>query len=1408
MAIHANNLLSTYRFQFHQQFSFKQLNDTINYLQKLGVKMVYASPIFKAVPGSMHGYDSVNPLEINPEIGSLEEFREINNELRKKGIGWLQDIVPNHMAFHHDNKWLMDVLEKGPQSVYADFFDIDWQNKELNGKLMAPFLGSELEKAMQKGEIKIAYEQNRLLLKYFDSFYPTNINSYYTILFADQKIASLSELAKELAQITKAEDVERYHHQWEEWLSRLAALSRQSQVANHIKNRLEKFNSNTNCLRRLVDQQFYKLCHWQTTDSKINYRRFFTVNGLICLNIQNRNVFDAYHKLIGIMLKEGLIQGLRVDHIDGLYDPDFYLRSLNQLAGPQTYVTVEKILEANEQLPGEWATQGTTGYDFLALVNNLFTNKNAEGEFNAFYEDCVGDGSSAWEQLLDNKALILTKHLGGELNNLYELLVKTIDKKTLSAVYPDDLKTAISEFLISCPVYRYYASTFPLSDQEAMAIDRVFTNVRQQGKADGNAIDLLRSTMLELPQHATDEQKNRLLHFFRRCMQLSGPLMAKGLEDTFMYTYSRFIGHNDVGDSPLAFGITKDEFHKAMIERQRKWPLTLNATSTHDTKRGEDVRARLNVLTDLPAEWFSHVSEWKELNSPFKDSDIPNPNEEYFIYQNLVGAYPMSDPDKRNFLPRFHQYLEKALREAKINSNWTEPDIDYERAIKEFVTKILANDSEFSRSLTSFVEKINDFGIANSLAQLLLKFTCPGIPDVYQGCELWDFSFVDPDNRRPVDFALRSEILDSFEQEENVERLLKSLWNQRSNGYIKLWLTHSLLKLRKQSNDFFVNADYLPLNVSGEYADYVFAFARQYGRQCLVIAVPLHLAALCQEQKVTDILSLDWKNTQVILPRRLAHNASDFLLAEKLVFQSKVAVDKLFKHIPVAMLQFEAEENERSAGILLHLTCLPSKFGIGDMGPEAFAFADMLQRCNQKIWQILPLTPVDAAQSFSPYSSFSGMAGNIFLISPEQLVKDGLLSADEISSFCIAETDRINFNQVIEDKNAIFERLWMNVNKAKGSEVWNQFLSFCAEEAAWLDDFALYSVIKIKQQQKPWYEWPEEFKKKNTGALLGIAEADKDNVEKTKFLQFIFQKQWRQLRKYCNDKGIKIFGDLSFYVSYDSADVWSQPENFAIDEHANLIAVAGTPPDAFSSDGQYWGMPVFNWERLRETNYKWWLNRIKRNKLFFDLVRLDHFRAFAAYWEIPAEAGTARLGKWREGPGSDFFKALKEELGELPFVAEDLGDIDDAVIDLRKQFDLPGMRVLQFAFDENMPVSDYVPHNYDINSIVYTGTHDNNTTRGWYMRIKEDSVKDRINQYLGKSVDESNVNDEFIRLAYGSVAKTAIIPMQDVLNLDETARMNVPSATNNDNWSWRLLPDQVNAAEDKLRQLTWLFNRK
>ena len=495
----------------------------------------------------------------------------------------------------------------------------------------------------------------------------------------------------------------------------------------------------------------------------------------------------------------------------------------------------------------------------------------------------------------------------------------------------------------------------------------------------------------------------------------------------------------------------------------------------------------------------------------------------------------------------------------------------------------------------------------------------------------------------------------------------------------------------------------------------------------------------------------------------------------------------------------------RSAGVLLHITSLSSPFGVGDFGPKAYEFADFLKRADQTVWQLLPINSTSSAQGFSPYGSDGTFAGNVLLISAELLVKDGLLTNDDLAEFVLTDNGKTDYKNTEKINCILLEKAFQNFVSKQFSQT--QFQLFCKKESDWLTDYSLYIVLKKSNQNKSWNEWEDQYKNRNTQALKAFADKHSQEMEEVKWQQWIFEKQWFALKEYCNGLGIKLFGDVSFYVAYDSADVWKHRNLFNLDENGTMLSEGGAPPDDFNADGQRWGMPVYRWDVIKENHYDWWLKRIKKNMVQFDLVRLDHFRGFSAYWDIPKVAKSAKEGTWKRVNGEEFFTLLQNETGTLPLVAEDLGTIDEPVIQLRNQFQIPGMIIQQVGFGEDMPQSKSITHHHTVNSVVYTGNHDNNTILGWYKSLPP-NLKKNVSTYTNRTVTSSHVCDVMRHLVYASVARLAILPMQDILELDEGARMNsVPDG--GASWSWRMKPEAINKKTEKLLQnLCYVFDRK
>lgn len=857
------NPRSTYRIQFNKSYTFENFKNDLEYFDMLGPGTIYASPVLAAVPGSVHGYDVTSPNAFNPEIGSGPEFDRIIAQLKSLNIGWLQDIVPNHMAFHMNNEWLMDVLQHGDKSTYLNYFDIDLSHPDFQGKLMVPFLGKTLQKALEDGEIKLDMRNGVLGFAYYDFFFPVK-----------------EETEKSIAAETGRP------------------------ISNAV---LKSLNDDSDRIRQLLDQQHYQLAYWKETGRHLNSRRFFTINSLICLKMEDIRVFNLYHELIAALVKENKIDGLRIDHIDGLREPTQYLKRLRALVGAETYLIAEKILERDEELLPDWPIQGSTGYDFLALVNNLLTYRPGYDMLRKFYTELTGIKDNPDDIIYQKKKLILTQSMEGDLKNLFRLFNQgDFNDLSKQAITPDQMKKAIGEFLLAIPVYKLYSDTFPLAANDRKIIEYAINQAEGRSPELKPSLGLIRDIFLG-NENLEARHKADALQFFLRCMQFTGPLMAKGIEDTGMYYYNCFIAHNEVGDATDADGLTVSQFHDAMLRRREMLPMSLNTTATHDTKRGEDVRARLNVISELSGEWMQLVKKWVKINKCHKTEimgvEAPTVNEEYFIYQSLVGVFPFDGQEDESLQKRLDEYFVKALREARMTSDWDQPNEAHEQAVINFTHQIL-NSVDFMNLFRPFQKLTAWYGINNSLAQLVLKATCPGIPDFYQGTELWDLSMVDPDNRRPVDYGHLKKMLDSLirEQHEQTGDFIQNMAHDRKNGQLKMWFTNRLLKERSYHPDLFIHGAYLPLTIDGKHKDHILSFARNYNDTWFVVIAPLYMAVLQEPimgDENTDMIG--WADTRVLLPAKAPENWVNIFDESMKTFSNEIPLSQVM-NFPFAVV--------------------------------------------------------------------------------------------------------------------------------------------------------------------------------------------------------------------------------------------------------------------------------------------------------------------------------------------------------------------------------------------------------------------------------------------------------------------------------------------------------------------------
>lgn len=1373
---------STYRIQFNKDFTFTHLEKIIPYLHRLGIKTIYASPIFSAIPGSTHGYDGIDPNEINPEIGTQEQLYRVARELKQRGMGWLQDFVPNHMAFSPQNKWLCDFLEKGKMSLYDTYFD-----KNPDEPLMVPFLGSSLDEVIGNHEINIVFSRGKLQLRYYNIEYPLNYTAYYDILsheIVDElELAALREKVDFLSQIT---DKTEFQHQWEQMLNDINKQFREEPIQISFQQKLDELSEDAILLKRITEQQFYRLCYWKETNTKINYRRFFTINGLICMNMQHPDVFSHYHQLLHQLVKDNVIQGIRIDHVDGLYDPDGYLDQLRNLVGDEMYIVVEKILGEEEQLPQHWPVQGSSGYDFLAKVNNVLIRKNGENIFTEMYHKLAPDELPLSQQVYNCKRKILDDYMQGELSNLLTEF-KTLPGLEFPAYMEEkDLRAVIAEALTCMPVYRFYPKRIPFNNADREAFIVLINDIKKQNGTNKDTLKFFAECFLEAPLQLNKDYSERLLHIWRRCMQLSGPLMAKGIEDTLMYRFNKLIALNEVGNTPSVFGIDQEHFHKVMQCRQMLFPLSINATATHDTKRGEDTRARLQLLSYDSQHWFKLVENC--LTATKEDRfKLLNLKDKYFAIQVVYGALPLGNTGYKELAFRLKEYLAKASREAKEHSSWDKPDEAYEKALFDYAISIADPKSKAGKAIHKYLEQQQNAVITNSLVQLTLKCTCPGIPDIYQGTELLDLSFVDPDNRRAVDYDQRTALLETISSPQFDPALLTESY---AEPLTKLYTLHCLLQLRKTYPDVFSKGTYEPVSISEK----CLSFIRRYQDNWIWIIVPLGGQKIPETKHFIKALPQEgpasWKN----------------IFTNETIALKDIDVVKQQKSFPVLVFHGQTKKDNRSAGILMPLFSLPSSFGIGGMGKEAYNFIRFLAKSGQNIWQILPLNPVLQENFFSPYASGSAFAGEPLYIDPLKLVTEGLLEKEDLAAITIQNTSTVDYIRAQQLKYSLFLKAWKNYRNGSFEKLERDYQAFCKQQEYWLPDYALFIILKKRMNGEPWFQWPEAFRDKETKALEEIKVAEREAIEYEQWLQFLFHKQWNDLRNYARQMNVRLVGDVPFYMSNDSADVWANRTLFNIEPDGKIKAMAGVPPDYFSETGQLWGMPTYNWKALRQSKYDWWIKRLEKNLELYDLVRLDHFRAFYDYWEVPANERTAINGKWIEGPQDAFFKLMLEHFPDMPFIAEDLGDLHQAVFDFKDKYRLPGMKVLQFGFSDYDGSLRDLPHNFDFNTIVYTGTHDNNTTRGWYRSLNNNDKK-ALNDYLGYKITEANASESLCRMAYSSIAKTAIMPIQDIINMDESSRINTPSTTEN-NWKWRLIPGDITLETEK-KLLEWVkrYNR-
>ncbi len=920
---------STYRLQFNSSFRFSSASGIMDYLSKLGISDVYASPIFYAKKGSAHGYDVVEPNQINPELGTEDEFNLLIDLVKKKGMHWLQDFVPNHMAFNIENRMLIDLLENGANSRYVNFFDIDWNHHHagMKNRILAPFLGKFFQEALENGEIRINYDEEGLSINYYETRLPLKIESY-----ADVFSFRLDKLRNKLGRndpdfirymgvlfviksLPTAEDIDERYNQikfikgiiWELYSNNNSIkdfIDEDLKIFNGIKGITESFD----LLDKLLSQQNFRIAFWKVANEEINYRRFFNVNELISLRVENEDVFNRIHSFILKLIREDKISGLRIDHIDGLYDPSTYLSNIRERA-KDIFLVVEKILEFDENIPGFWPVQGTTGYDYLNFVNEVFCKRKNNQRFSAFYNKFSGLNKSYEQIVVEKKKLIIQTRMAGDVENL-AILIEEISSKDRFGVdiTLHGVKEALEEILTHFPIYRTYISGRKNRKTDKKYLSEVIEKVKNENQLLSKEFQFIGSLLTkDYSEKFTIEQKDKSLDFLMRFQQLTGPIMAKGFEDTVLYVFNRLISLNEVGGNPDKFGISLNEFYNFNKKRFLNWRHSINASSTHDTKRGEDVRARINVLSEIPEEWIKKVRIWNRINRQFKKFKnnyfIPDNNLEYFIYQTLIGSYPFNSVEIKKYLQRIKQYLSKAMREAKEHSSWTQVDTEYESAVYSFIENIFDN-SEFFDDFLSFQKKIAFFGVYNSLSQVLLKITSPGIPDFYQGTELWDLFLVDPDNRQPVDYNLRRDFLTEVIEKDTEERIsyLQNILKNPSDGKIKIFMVYKALQLRNEKPEIFNEGNFIPIEAGGKYKENIIVYARNTEDDFVITIVPRFLTNIVEENNLPVDRDI-WDDTYIKLNKiNPGSSIKNYFSGEIFERNDKISVGEIFKNFPYGLL--------------------------------------------------------------------------------------------------------------------------------------------------------------------------------------------------------------------------------------------------------------------------------------------------------------------------------------------------------------------------------------------------------------------------------------------------------------------------------------------------------------------------
>jgi (1->4)-alpha-D-glucan 1-alpha-D-glucosylmutase len=948
---------STYRLQLNSGFTFRQALDLVDYLNSIGIDDFYLSPFLMAAPGSVHGYDITNPARINPEIGTHDDLRQLSDCLKQRRMGIIADVVPNHMCIDDPaNEWWWDVLENGPSSPFAHYFDINWNppKRDLINKVLLPILGDQYGRILEDQQIAVMYENGGfgvsvnqkplplaprtwalVLAPAAEALKARLGESHEQVLELDSILTALSHLAP-----NNEEDpakIRERQREKEVIRKRLAALMESSEAAREeINGSREGINGvigaprSFDRLEELLAQQSYRLCFWKVAADEINYRRFFDINQLAAIRVEEPEVFQAVHALLFDLVKEGSVEGLRIDHSDGLLDPAEYFRRIERAcmsarnASRRCYVVTEKILVGNENLRADWDIEGTTGYDFLGLVNGLFVDRDRRRAFHRLYESFTGSAPSYEDLIYASKRLILQTSMSGELNVLAGKLDKISEQHRWSRDFTAaSLRHVLRETVACFPIYRTYITALasrPDPEDERHIHTAISRAKRRNQSTDESVFDFLQNVLLLVDPEGIDiAQRAERREFILSFQQFTAPVMAKGLEDTAFYRHFPLSSLNEVGGDLRQFGISPAVFHARNLDRRRSWPHALLATSTHDTKRSEDLRARINVLSEIPVEWHRAIRSWHGMNLGWKtkiaETEIPSTAEEYYFYQALTGVWPLNDPgpeERKDLVERLRAYMRKSLREAKIHSSWINPNESYEEAVDQFVRLSLESSLEnsFVREFTAFVEKIKSAGMWNSLSQTVLKIASPGVPDFYQGTEIWDFSLVDPDNRRPVDYSRRCQLLTRLRemQPRGALAVIEELTSDPADGAIKLYVISRALCFRKSNADLLLRGSYIPLRATGRLQNHAIAFARALGRRSVIAVAGRFFMELGAETRKPTGPEI-WSDSALQLRRDVPRTAYRDVLSGRTVEiveqngRHILPLAEIFAHLPVALLE-------------------------------------------------------------------------------------------------------------------------------------------------------------------------------------------------------------------------------------------------------------------------------------------------------------------------------------------------------------------------------------------------------------------------------------------------------------------------------------------------------------------------